>query len=144
MTDEKVEKEKGTGAVMCCTYGDETDIYWAKKYNLPEKIIFSRDGKLQKVEEIPELEGKTIKEAREIIVARLRNDWIVRKEDHIKHNVDVHERCGTPVEFLPTTQWFVKILDMKEKKLEAGNKIKWHPEHMKKRYEDWINGLKWD
>lgn len=144
MTDEKVEKEKGTGAVMCCTYGDETDIYWAKKYNLPEKIIFSRDGKLQKVEEIPELEGKTIKEAREIIVARLRNDGIVRKEDHIKHNVDVHERCGTPVEFLPTTQWFVKILDMKEKKLEAGNKIKWHPEHMKKRYEDWINGLKWD
>ena len=39
MADEKVEIEKGTGAVMCCTYGDETDIYWAKKYNLNEKIL---------------------------------------------------------------------------------------------------------
>nr|AQS30177.1 hypothetical protein [uncultured bacterium] len=144
MTDEKVEKEKGTGAVMCCTYGDETDIYWAKKYNLPEKIIFKQDGKLQKVEEIPELEGQTIKEARKTIVAKLKNDGVVRKEEPIKHSVGVHERCGTPVEFLPTTQWFVKILDMREKMLEAGNKIKWHPEHMQKRYEEWVKGLKWD
>ncbi len=144
MTDEKVEKEKGTGAVMCCTYGDETDIYWAKKHNLPEKIILNKDGKLQGVKEIPQLEGKNVKEAREIIVAKLKTDGVIRKESQIKHNVDVHERCGTPVEFLPTTQWFVKILDMKERMLEAGNKINWHPEHMKKRYEDWINGLKWD
>ncbi len=144
MADEKVEKEKGTGAVMCCTYGDETDIYWAKKYNLPERIIFNRGGKIQKIDELPELEGKSAKEARDIIVEKLRTSGVVKKELPIKHNVDVHERCGTPVEFLPTTQWFVKILDMKERMLEAGNKIKWHPEYMQKRYEEWITGLKWD
>ena len=144
MTDEKVDKEKGTGAVMCCTYGDETDIYWAKKYNLTERVVLNRDGRFSGVAEIPELDGKSIKEGRKIIVEKLKADGLVRKEQPITHNVDVHERCGTPVEFLPTTQWFMKILDMKDRMLEAGNQIKWHPPYMQKRYEEWITGLKWD
>ena len=144
MADEKVEIEKGTGAVMCCTYGDETDIYWAKKYNLNEKILLDRNGKFENVNDLPELDGKTVNSARKIIVEKLRSGGFIKKEEQIKHNVDVHERCGTPVEFLPTTQWFMKILDMKEPLLEAGNQIKWHPPHMKKRYEEWVTGLKWD
>ncbi len=144
MADEKVEIEKGTGAVMCCTYGDETDIYWAKKYNLNEKILLDRNGKFENVNDLPELDGKTVNAARKIIVEKLRSGGSIKKEEQIKHNVDVHERCGTPVEFLPTTQWFMKMLDMKERLLEAGNQIQWHPVHMKKRYEEWVTGLKWD
>ncbi|MFA6416143.1 MAG: valine--tRNA ligase [Candidatus Paceibacterota bacterium] len=144
MTDEKVDQEKGSGAVMCCTYGDETDIYWAKKYNLKERIILDRKGMITGVNEISELNGKTVNEARRIIVENLRSGNFIKKEEQIKHNVDVHERCGTPVEFLPTTQWFIKILDMKEKLLDAGKKINWYPSHMRKRYEEWVTGLKWD
>lgn len=144
MADEKVEKEKGSGAVMCCTYGDETDIYWAKKYQLKEKIVLDERGRFKDVQEIPELKGKTIKEARSFVVTWLGSNSSIKTEKKIKHNVDVHERCGTPVEFLPTTQWFVKTLEMKERLLEAGNKIQWHPTYMKKRFEEWVNGLKWD
>lgn len=144
MADEKVEIEKGSGAVMCCTYGDETDIYWAKKYNLNEKILLDRNGKFENVNDLPELDGKTVNAARKVIVEKLRSGGYIKKEEQIKHNVDVHERCGTPVEFLPTTQWFMKMLDMKERLLEAGNQIQWHPVHMKKRYEEWVTGLKWD
>lgn len=39
LTDDAVARKKGTGAVMCCTYGDETDLLWHDTYNLPEKII---------------------------------------------------------------------------------------------------------
>ena len=144
MTDEKVEKDKGSGAVMCCTYGDETDIYWTKKYNLNEKIILNRYGKFEDIDEVPELKGKRVNEARKIIVEKLKSEGFIKKEEQIRHNVDVHERCGTLVEFLPTTQWFMKVLDMKERLLDAGAQIKWHPSYMKTRYDDWINGLKWD
>ena len=43
MADEKVAIDKGTGIVMCCTFGDQTDIEWWKKYNLPLKYIFTAD-----------------------------------------------------------------------------------------------------
>lgn len=144
LSDEKVEIEKGSGAVMCCTYGDETDIYWAKTYGLQERIIISKDGKLQNVDEMPELNGKTPDATRKIITENLKKSGLIKKEEKIKHSVGVHERCGTPVEFLPTTQWFVKILEMKDALLEAGNRINWYPPYMKKRYENWVSGLNWD
>ncbi|MBU4274702.1 valine--tRNA ligase [Patescibacteria group bacterium] len=144
MSDDKVDIEKGSGAVMCCTYGDETDIYWAKIYRLQERIILDKDGKLQNVDELPEINGKTAEAARKIIIEKLKEGGFVKKEEKIKHNIGVHERCSTPIEFLPTTQWFMKMLDMKENLLEAGNRINWYPPYMKKRYEEWVSGLKWD
>ncbi len=144
LSDDKAEIEKGSGAVMCCTYGDETDIYWAKTYELQERIILDRNGKLQNVDELPEINGKTPDVARKIIIEILKKDGFVKKEEKIKHSIGVHERCGTPIEFLPTTQWFVKMVGMKDNLLQAGNRINWHPPYMKKRYEEWVSGLKWD
>ena len=39
---------------------------------------------------------------------------------------------------------FIKILDNKDKFLEAAGEIKWHPDFMKPRYDEWVNNLKWD
>lgn len=144
LADEKVSMEKGTGAVMCCTYGDETDLYWKKKHDLPERIIFTPNGKLIEIEELPEISSLPIQEARKIVVAKLKELGAIRKEQPIRHAVGVHERCGTPIELLPTKQWFVKILDKKEELLQAAQKITWHPAYMQKRYEEWVSGLKWD
>jgi valyl-tRNA synthetase len=55
-----------------------------------------------------------------------------------------HERCGTPTEVRVTPQWFLRILDMKDELLAAGRQITWHPAHMRKRYEHWIEELHWD
>jgi valyl-tRNA synthetase len=144
MADEKVDPEKGSGVVMCCTYGDETDVYWAKKYNLPEKIIIEKDGKFKSTPIFDQFHDSDVEKSRRIIVEELKKRNAVLSEKNIKHSVGVHERCGTPIEFLPTIQWFVKLCDMKDQLIKAGNKINWRPDHMKKRFEEWINGLKWD
>lgn len=135
LTDEKVDPTKGTGMVMCCTYGDETDMYWVKKYKLPEKIILSSDGKIDNL---------NIKEAREKIVQKLKNQGHFFSLQKIKHSAGVHERCSTPIEILPLQQWFVKILSNKDKFIEIANKINWYPNYMKKRYIQWVENLKWD
>ncbi|HDQ16752.1 MAG TPA: valine--tRNA ligase, partial [Candidatus Vogelbacteria bacterium] len=144
ITDDKVDMEKGTGIVMCCTYGDDTDVYWVKKHNLSEIKLLKKDGSFNKTPEAEELNGKNIKEAREIMVARLKKGGKIINEKPFNHNVGVHERCGTPIEFISTIQWFVKIMDIKEKLLALGSEVKWHPAYMEKRFIDWINGLKWD
>ncbi len=144
LADELVSTEKGTGAVMCCTYGDETDLHWVRKHNLKSKVIIDENGLIENLKNAPYLKGLSIAEARDAIVNRLKQEGHIRDEKQITHAVGVHERCGTPVEIIPRTQWFVKILDVKDELLKAGDKIRWYPKHMKKRYRDWVENLKWD
>lgn len=44
--DELVQMEKGTGAVMCCTFGDETDIKWWWIHHLPLRSIMTDYGSM--------------------------------------------------------------------------------------------------
>lgn len=144
MTDELVSMEKGSGVVMCCTFGDETDLGWVRKYKLPHKVIIDETGHIGEIENASFLKGLTIVEAREEIVRRLREQGYITGERQIDHSVGVHERCATPVEIIPRTQWFVRILDKKDELLKAGERINWYPAHMKKRYMNWVTNLKWD
>jgi valyl-tRNA synthetase len=44
IADNSVQIDKGTGVVMCCTFGDETDVEWWEKYNLPLRAIIGESG----------------------------------------------------------------------------------------------------
>jgi len=60
------------------------------------------------------------------------------------HSVNVHNRCNVPAEYIVSLQWKIKQLDLKNKMIEQGRKIKWYPDFMRLKYENWVNGLKWD
>ena len=142
MADEKVAIDKGTGVVMCCTFGDQTDIEWWKKYNLPLKYIFTEDGKIS--ETVPNYGGLKIKEARKKIIEDLQEGGYVVKIEELEHEVQTHERCGREVEYSVMNQWFIDIMNHKEDFIKIGNEIKWHPEHMHTRYDEWVNNVAWD
>jgi valyl-tRNA synthetase len=142
LSDEKADPEKGSGAVMCCTFGDSTDVYWWRTHQLPLRDIVGRDGCLNQT--TGELAGLTIKQARQRILEILMEQGLILSQQTIDHMVGTHERCGTPVEYLQTRQWFIRVLDQKEQLLAAGRAIKWYPEHMQSRYEHWVENLQWD
>ena len=140
--DEKVDETKGTGIVMCCTFGDQTDIEWWKKYNLPLKNIFTNDGKI--IETIPKYGNLPIKEARkEIIKDLIEQKYLIKSED-LEHEVQVHERCGKEVEYSVMKQWFIDIMNHKQDFLKIGEEISWYPKHMKSRYDEWVENIMWD
>ncbi len=140
--DESANPEKGTGILMICSYGDKYDVEAIKKRKLEPRLILTKDGRLNKL--AGKYENLTIKEARKEIISDLEKESLLVNKKHIKHSVNVHERCGTEIEFLTSSQWFVKVLENKDKLLAAGRKINWYPEYMKQRYEHWIEGLGWD
>ena len=142
MGDEKVAIDKGTGIVMCCTFGDQTDIEWWKKYNLPLKYIFTNDGKI--IDSVPNYGGLKIKEARKQIVNDLQAGGYIVKIEELEHEVQTHERCGREVEYMVMKQWFIDIMSHKEDFLRIGNEINWYPSHMHNRYEEWVNNVAWD
>lgn len=142
LPDDKVDPEKGTGIVMCCTFGDQTDIYWFKTHNLPFVQIVGHDGKWSEAAGF--LQGLKVHEARKQILERLATEGSLREQLAIKHNVHVHERCKQEIEYLVLTQWFVDILNHKKEFLAQADKINWHPSFMKTRYIDWVEHLHWD
>ncbi|MCX6713546.1 MAG: valine--tRNA ligase, partial [Candidatus Vogelbacteria bacterium] len=144
LTDEKVDMEKGSGAVMCCSYGDETDVYWVREHKLKEKLVTDRNGKFKNLSNALELVGLNFIEVRTKIVTKLEAEGKILSRKNISHNLGIHERCGTPIEYFTTVQWFVKTLTIKNEILEQGQKINWYPTFMFKRFEDWTLGLKWD
>ncbi len=142
LPDEKVDPEKGTGLVMCCTFGDQTDIYWYKTHKLPFIHLVGFDGKW--TEAGGPLAGMRVHEARKVILELLEKEHKLISQKAISHNVNVHERCKQEIEYLVLSQWFIKILENKDKFLELAEKIRWKPAFMKARYRDWVENLSWD
>lgn len=140
--DKRVDPQKGTGIVMCCTFGDQTDMEWFNAYNLPLRTAITLNGKLTEI--AGKYKGLSIIEARKQIIEDLKEKKRLVRQKTIMHTVNVHERCKTPIEIIVTKQWFVKYLDLKEYFIKEAEKIKWHPKHMKARYDNWIKGLQWD
>jgi valyl-tRNA synthetase len=139
---DKVETETGTGLMMVCTWGDQEDLEKWRTDNLETRNILTEDGHLNDLS--GKYEGLTIKEAREQILNDLKEKGLLEKQEDLEHSVNVHERCDTPAELIQSKQWFIKIADLKEKWLELGHQIKWHPDYMINNYELWVNSLKWD
>jgi len=161
LPDLKVDREKGTGVVMCCTFGDQNDVEWWRTYTLPLRSIIDRKGLICNLETIGTVEwpsknpaaaarvaeaisGMYVRKASVRIVELLRERGLIEHEEQITHMVPTAERSGTPIEILVTAQWMVRLLDKKELLLAKGREITWHPAFMRQRFEEWVSNLKWD
>jgi len=137
-----VDMELGSGIVYHCTFGDMDDVRWLEEFNIKPIEIMNKNGTLN--EKAGQFKGLHVKKARPAIIEALKEENRIEKIEPIKHVVNVHERCETDIEILTTDQWFIKYLDLKQDFIKYGRKIKWHPNFMRVRYENWISGLKWD
>jgi valyl-tRNA synthetase len=142
LADDLVDIEKGSGAVMCCSFGDQTDVLWVRKHNLTAKTAFYDYGKMTALS--GKYENQSIVECRKNIINDLKEAGVIFKQVDINHTVKVHERCGKPVEIKQKKQWFVKTQDIQKQLLEQGEKINWNPSHLKQIYVDWVKNLNQD
>jgi valyl-tRNA synthetase len=162
VADEKVDREKGTGLVMCCTFGDDTDKEWWEKHKLDTKIILNKFGKLDPAllaAAVPDAPATLVEAisnkktsnpdpkhlgARETIIAALKNSELLTEQKAITHAVKTAERSGAPLEILPSEQWFVRVCDKKDALKQKSAQCAWNPEWMRIRIEQWIDGLSQD
>lgn len=154
IVDDKVDPEKGTGAVMCCTFGDVTDIEWWRTHKLETRVILDKLGRntgelpwvttAEGQETVAALKGLKVNAAKTKIIEIIKEKSLLRGETPVQRMVPCAERSGAALEIIVTPQWFVKVLDKKDALIEQGKKIKWHPEYMRVRFEQWTENLKWD
>jgi valyl-tRNA synthetase len=166
LPSEHADPAKGSGIMMVCTFGDLADVTWWRGSKLPARPMIGKDGRIidlafgpnatpsiapDRANEVAAaLTGLTVSKAREKIVEMLRDPnlaldglgaTLMGEPRPITQAVKFYEKGDKPVEFVASRQWYIRITDFKEEFLEQGRKIEWYPEHMRTRYEHWVNGL---
>ena len=141
-THPSVDSEFGTGLMMVCTWGDFEDVAKWKEHQLDTRVILDERGRLNEL--AGQFAGHRVDEGRKQICHALAEVGLLRNSRKIDHSVGIHERCSTPVEFNHSLQWFINVLGHKDTLLARATELKWYPEFMKARYDDWVRGLKWD
>lgn len=157
LADDLVDPEKGTGLVMCCTFGDQTDILWWRKHNLPTRIIFSKWGTIEGIKFddsctditkatrfAKEVTGLKIKHAREKIIELLKAENLLLEQTEKTQTVKCAERSGAPLEILLTPQWFVRSIEHKDAIIKRSNELNWYPKSMKIKLDNWTQGVDLD
>jgi valyl-tRNA synthetase len=142
LEDPGADPEKGTGAVMCCTFGDTADVAWYYTHKLPCIEAIDRNGCLTQT--AGAFAGLPIAEARRQIKEALEAQNLILDRQPTQQSVRVHERCDTPVEYILARQWFIRVLDFKDELLATGEQVNWYPDHMRARYRAWVENLNWD
>jgi valyl-tRNA synthetase len=141
---------------MICTFGDLNDVTWWRELQLPTRAIVGWDGRIlaDPPPDVPaqpydELAGKTMFSAQQRIVELLRESGDLDGEPkQITHPVKFYEKGERPLEIVSTRQWYIRNggrdADLRDALISRGREIQWVPEHMRHRYENWVEGLNGD
>ncbi|MET8161208.1 valine--tRNA ligase [Sphaerisporangium sp. NPDC005289] len=150
------ERDKGSGIAMICTFGDLTDVVWWRELDLPARPVIGWDGRMlaDPPEGVPAetyalLAGLTTHSARERIVQLLRDTEELEEEPRkVSRPVKFYEKGDRPLEIVTTRQWYIRNGGrdprLRSALLERGRELRWHPPHMRVRYENWVQGLAGD
>jgi len=152
------DPEKGSGI---CTFGDLTDVTWWRELSLPVRAIIQPNGAFR-----PITWGVTGWETRDAAAAQHAYDQLVHlsaakarakvvellqqsgdligEPKPITHPVKFYEKGDRPLEIITSRQWFIKTMEFRAALLERGGDLQWHPEYMRHRYDNWVNGLAGD
>ncbi|MGZ5352876.1 MAG: valine--tRNA ligase [Actinomycetota bacterium] len=158
---ELAEPEKGTGVAMICTFGDITDVTWWRELRLPARVILQRDGTIAESRwgeqgwesrdadsarrAHGELAGLPSRKARRRVAELLAGSGhLIGEPAPVRHVVKFYENGQRPLEVVASRQWFVKTIEFRERLLERGRELRWHPAHMGSRYASWVEGLNGD
>ncbi len=151
---------KGTGIAMVCTFGDTTDVTWWRDLGLPTRPVLGPDGRILADQPgwltaeagqaaYAELAGRPAKSARNRTAALLQQTGALRGEAQpVEHQVKFYEKGDAPLEIITARQWYLRNGSgdpaSRQRLIDRGRELTWHPPHMRARYEDWVDGLTGD
>lgn len=154
------QPDKGSGIAMICTFGDLTDVIWWRELQLPTRAIVGRDGRI--LPDTPDglasdagraayatIAGLSVKQAQRAVVEQLQaSGEMVGEPKPIQHPVKFYERGDRPLEIVTSRQWYIgnggRDLALRAELVARGRELAWHPEHMRHRYTNWVEGLNGD
>ncbi|HAK54517.1 MAG TPA: valine--tRNA ligase [Acidobacteria bacterium] len=141
IADAFVATEFGTGAVKVTPAHDPNDFAMGQRHDLPQESVIDEDGRM--TEAAGPFAGLDRRKARAAVVEQLERDGALDHTEAHRHAVGHCQRCGTVVEPLVSTQWFVRIAPLAEPAVDAvrSGRITFVPENWEKTYFEWMTNI---
>ena len=132
---------ENTGCVHLAPGHGMEDFNLGVKYSLPILCPVGSNGTY--TSEAGEYEGKNVREANTIVIKDLKERNRLFAEGTVTHRYGHCWRCKTPIIYLATEQWFLKITEIKEKMLEEIDAVDWYPDWAgSARFRTWVEGAR--
>ncbi|MBU4491957.1 MAG: isoleucine--tRNA ligase [Euryarchaeota archaeon] len=130
---------ENTGCVHIAPGHGIDDFELGMKHDLPIFCPVGADGRY--TEEAGEYRGMHVRDANKVVLDDLSENGLLLASGKISHRYGHCWRCKTPIIYLATEQWFLRVTDLKEKMLDEIKKVKWYPEWAgSARFADWVTG----
>lgn len=138
-----VTLDTGTGIVHIAPAFGSDDMNLAKANKIPVIHHVKMDGQFTK--EVEDFQGLYVKKVNDTqstdieIIKNLAHRGKLFSKEKIVHSYPHCWRCDTPLLNYATSSWFVNVLKIKDKVLEANQGVSWVPEHIKEgRFGKWL------
>ncbi|MDD5454390.1 MAG: valine--tRNA ligase [Candidatus Ratteibacteria bacterium] len=142
ISDERVSKSFGTGAVKVTPAHDPVDFEIGKTHKLDAPIIMDKEGKMKHVPE--KYKGLDRFKCRKEVIEDLRKEGYLVKIVSHANSIGHCYRCKTVIEPYLSTQWFVDVQKLKNPAVKAvkSGKIRFIPDRWSKIYLNWMEEVK--
>jgi valyl-tRNA synthetase len=143
IADPYVKPDFGTGALKITPGHDPNDFEIGRAHKLDEITVIGEDGRITDAAPAPYV-GLEALEARERVVADLRELGLVRGEEEYTHAVPFSHRSGARVEPLISLQWFMRMDELAAPAIAAVHegKLRITPERWSRVYLDWLENIR--
>lgn len=141
IADNYVDTEFGTGAVKITPAHDPNDYEMGQRQHLDTIVVIDKDGKM--TEDAGPYAGQERYECRKNIIKDLDAMGLLVKIEECPHSVGHCQRCGSPIEALISTQWFVKMEPLLKAATECvkDGRTQFVPERFTKNYLGWMENM---
>lgn len=136
-----VELGEGTGFVHTAPGHGPDDFEIGNKFNLPIFCPVNEEGNY--TQQAGKYEGNFVKDTNPTILEDLTNKNLLYRNETIEHRYGVCWRCKTPIIYIATEQWFLKVTDIKQQMLDQLDTVEWVPKWAgQQRFRDWVENAK--
>lgn len=142
IADGAVDQEFGTGAVKVTPAHDPNDFEMGLRHSLAQVVVIDDLGRMTSA--AGAYQGFDRYEARGRVVADLKEQGFLEREETHRHSVGHCYRCGTTIEPMVSEQWFVKMKPLAGPAIDVvrEGKIKFVPERFTKVYLNWLENIR--
>src|SRR5581483_2722906 len=143
IADEHVDPAFGTGALKVTPGHDVNDFEIGRRHGLEEVVVIGEDGRMTEAAG-ERFAGLTVAEAKEAVVAALREAGRIRSERPYLHSVPFSDRSGERIEPLISLQWFCRMDELAQPAIEVveRDQVRIVPASYKRVYLDWMANIR--
>ena len=142
IADEYVKTDFGTGCLKITPGHDPNDFEIGRRHDLEAVTVIGEDGRMTAAAgDFAGMDPLTARAA--VVIALEQEDRVVAREQYT-HEVPYSQRSGERIEPLISLQWFMAMEELARPAIDVVERgeVRIHPESQRRRYVEWLEGIR--